>query len=379
MHGIFEQIPSGHLRGKGCSKCANETTRKKLVHTLETFIEKAKKTHGDKYNYSLVNYVNSQTKVKIICSKHGEFEQLPYDHISNHGCYKCTSSISKLEKEVVLFLDDLNINTITSSHSIISPNQLDIYIPSHKLAIEFNGLYWHSEQYIDKNYHLNKTLACEKQDIHLIHIFEDEWIYKKDIVKSRLRNILGLTQEKIFGRKCIVKELTPLDSKTFLDSNHLQGNTNSSVRLGLYYNNELVSVMLFNRPRLGIGSMHDGYELSRFSNKLDTSVIGGADKLLQHFVKTYHPTQIVSYADRRWSQGGLYEKLGFNLIRKNKPNPWYIIGKTRKHRFGFRKSILVKQGFDKEKSARQIMLERGIYRIYDCGTVTYNLKTQIIL
>lgn len=132
--------------------------------------------------------------------------------------------------------------------------------------------------------------------------------------------------------------------------------------------------MLFNKPRLGIGVDYDGYELSRFCNKLNTNVIGGADKLLKYFIKTYQPKQIISYADRRWSQGNLYQKLGFKETHINKPNYWYIIGKIRKHRFGFRKNLLKKQGFDTEnKTEHEIMLGRKIYRIYDCGTITYKL------
>jgi len=259
--------------------------------------------------------------------------------------------------------------------SIIKPNQLDIFIPSHNLAIEFNGLYWHSEQYKPNNYHLNKTESCEKQGIQLIHIFEDEWLFKQDIVKSRLLNIIGLTQNKIYARKTEIKEVLSLQSKEFLTKNHIQGSINAGIKLGLYYNDELVSVMLFNKPRLGIGTSYDGYELSRFCNKLNTNVIGGADKLLKYFIKSYQPNQIISYADRRWSQGNLYEKLGFELKVVNKPNYSYICGKIRKHRFGFRKELLKKEGFDTiNKTEHQIMLDRGIYRIYDCGTKTYQLK-----
>lgn len=130
--------------------------------------------------------------------------------------------------------------------------------------------------------------------------------------------------------------------------------------------------MLFNKPRLGIGNTYDGYELSRFANKLNTSVIGGADKLLKYFIKHYKPKEIISYADRRWSQGGLYNKLGFEETHKNNPNYWYIINNVRKHRFGFRKHKLKDAGYDTmTKTEHQIMLERKIYRIYDSGTITY--------
>jgi len=370
-HGIFEQLPYSHIRGKGCVKCGINETKKELTKSVDDFIEECNDKHNYKYDYSLVNYIGSHNKVKIICPKHGEFEQLPYDHISGHGCEKCSSSISKLETEIDLFLKKLNLDTITSSMSIISPNQLDIYIPSKKLAIEFNGLYWHNELHVDKNYHLNKTELCEKLGIQLIHIFEDEWLYKEDIVKSRLRNILGLTENKIFGRKCIIKEITPKESKEFLNKNHIQGSVNSKIKLGLYYEGELVSLMSFNHIRNN--SNDNSYDLVRFCNKLNTNIIGGADKLLKYFINNYKPKQIISYADRRWSQGNLYEKLGFNFIHYSKPNYFYIIGKNRKHKSNFKYKLLVKQGFDKNKKEHQIMIDRGIYRIYDCGVKKYEL------
>ena len=161
----------------------------------------------NKYIYDNVNYINSHTKVKIICPVHGEFEQMPYDHVSKHGCVKCSSSISTDEKLINNFLIENGLTTVTSSKSIISPNQIDIFVPSHNLAIEYNGLYWHNETKVNDDYHLNKTELCEKKGIRLIHIFEDEWVNKPYIFKSRLINILGLTKNKIYARKCIIKEL----------------------------------------------------------------------------------------------------------------------------------------------------------------------------
>jgi hypothetical protein len=211
--------------------------------------------------------------------------------------------------------------------------------------------------------------------IQLIHIFEDEWLNKEEIVKSRLRNILGLTSELIHARKCEIRDVSASESKIFLDNNHLQGSISVSIRLGLYFNDELVSIMLFNRPRVGIGSKYDGYELSRFCNKLNTNVIGGASKLLKHFIKVYKPNEIISYADRRWSSGDLYEKLGFEFIHNSKPNYFYIIKNERKHRFLFRKDKLIKDGYDSSLTEKEIMLSRNIYRIYDCGSKKYLLTS----
>ena len=141
----------------------------------------------------------------------------------------------------------------------------------------------------------------------------------------------------------------------------------------MYYNDELVSLMTFGNLRKNLNQKNEEnvYELLRFCNKLDTNVVGGADKQLKYFIKTYNPNQIISYADRRWSQGNLYEKLNFKFIHNTKPNYFYVIKNKRENRFNHRKDILVKQGYDKNKSEHEIMKERGIYRIYDCGSKKY--------
>ena len=372
-HGEFEQQPCEHIIGHGCRNCSNDKIRKSKIF----FINESNILHNKKYNYSLVDYENSSKKIKIICPEHGEFEQTPNNHLSKkQGCPKCSLKYNKSENELKDFIKLLGIDIIENSRNIISPLELDIFIPSKKLAIEYNGLHWHSELYKDDNYHLNKTQECEKQGIQVIHIFEDEWLDKKDIVKSRLMNILGLTPNKIYARKTEIREVSPKDAKQFIDENHLQGNVNAKIKLGLYYNNELVSIMTFGslRNTLGNKSKEKEYELYRFCNKINTSVIGGADKLLKHFIKTYEPKQIISYADRRWSQGGLYQKLGFQFIHNSPKSFSYIINNKREFRFKYRKDVLIKQGFDPNKTAREIMLNRKLYRIYDCGSKKYLLN-----
>ena len=373
IHGEFEQQPVEHLSGRGCRSCSND----RFKQTICEFKDKSNLIHDNKYDYSLVEYKNSTIDVDIICNKHGIFSQSPNNHISKkQDCPKCALKYDKTEGDIKEFIKSLNLNFISNSKKIIPPLELDIYIPSHNIAIEFNGLYWHSELFKDKNYHLDKTNVCNEKKIQLIHIFEDEWINNKDIVKSRLQNLLGLTPNKIYGRKTLVKEVSPKETKLFLDENHIQGNVNSKIKLGLYYNNELVSLMTFGNLRKVLGNKkndneYNSYELLRFCNKLNTNVIGGADKLLKHFVFNYNPNKIISYADRRWSQGKLYEKLGFTFTHFSKPNYFYIVDKIRKYRFKYRKDILVKEGYDSTKTERQIMLDRGINRIYDCGTIAY--------
>jgi hypothetical protein len=371
IHGIFNQSPTNHLQGNGCPKCKCASISYKKTNTQDEYIIKAKAVHGFKYDYSSIEYLGNIKNITITCSEHGEFSQLASSHLQGTGCPKCGLKYDKSEGEVKDFIESIGLTYIENTKKIISPLELDIYISSHNIAIEFDGLYWHSEIHKPSNYHLNKTELCDKQGIKLIHIFEDEWRDKQDIVKSRLMNILGLTSYKIYGRKTQIREVSSKDSMCFLNNNHIQGNVNSSIKLGLYYNDELVSLMTFGKGRIVMGGDSNQYELLRFCNKLNTSVIGGADKLLKYFIKTYNPIEIISYADRRWSQGDLYDKLGFINTHNSRPNYHYIINNKRKHRFSFRKSILVKQGYNKDLTEHQIMLERKIYRIYDCGTMVY--------
>lgn len=377
VHGVFQLTPDKHLSGQECPTCTMDKFKKSVSKKNEQFINEAINLNGEKYDYSLVDYTNSSTKIKIICPIHGVFEQTPSNHLyQNQDCPKCSIKNIKSENKIKSFVTSLNLITINNNKTLIKPYELDIFIPSHNIAIEYDGLYWHSELHKDKNYHLNKTESCEKQGIKLIHIFEDEWLHKQDIVKSRLKNILGLTETKIFARKCVIKEVPSKDSKLFLDNNHIQGNVNAKIKLGLYYDNELVSIMTFGglRKTMGNNTKEGVYELMRFCNKLDTTIIGSASRLLSYFIKTYKPIQIVSYADRRWSDGGLYETLGFEFKHNSEPNYFYILRQKREYRFNFRKSELIKQGFDSTKSEHQIMLERGIYRIYDCGNKRYEMN-----
>ena len=378
-HGEFWQLPHAHLNGQGCSECAKLKLQKKFQLSKEDFIKRARKIHGDKYDYSKVNYINYKTKVEIICPKHGGFWQTPGCHFKCDGCPTCKGemSVSKQELDIAKYIKSISDTVINlNDRQIISPMELDIYLPFYNIAIEYDGLYWHSSKKVDKKYHVLKTNLCEKKDIRLIHVFEDEWLYKQNIVKSRIKTILDIIDNKIYARKCIIKEVTFKDSKDFLEENHIQGNINGKYRYGLYFNNELVSLMVFESKRKSLGLINekDSYEMLRFCNKLNTTVVGGASKLLKYFIKLHKPKEIISYCDRRWSQGDMYEKLGFKLEHVSKPNYFYIVNGHRENRFKYRKSELVKQGFDKNKTEEQIMNERRIKKIYDCGTKVYKMN-----
>lgn len=378
IHGEFHQTPKNHLKRRGCSECGKEKRAEKRTSNTQEFIQKSIETHGDKYSYDKVKYIRAHLKVEIICENHGSFYQVPTNHIQGAGCIRCSNTgVSDLEEEVFNFVNEIEYSK-QSDRTILKGRELDIYVPSKKLAIEYNGLYWHSDLYKESNYHLKKTIDCRDKGIQLIHIFEDEWVNKKEIVKSRLKNLLG-GSTRIYARKCILKEVSTKDKTKFLEENHIQGAVGSNINLGLYFNGELVSIMTFGKLRKNLGQSHkDGsWELLRFCNKLNTSVVGGAGKLLKYFETNYSPKNIISYADLRWSQGNLYEQLKFNKESETVPNYFYTTSSNsmiRESRFKYRKDILVSEGFDKNKSEREIMKERGYIRVYDCGSIKYSKK-----
>ncbi|MAX51579.1 MAG: hypothetical protein CMH22_06325 [Methylophaga sp.] len=376
-HGEFKKEAYRHLQGEGCQKCSRE----KGSRTTEEFIEKSVELYGNLDSYDKVDYINSIKKVLIKCNKHNTYhETSPGNYLAGHRCPTCglensTNFQSKAELEIKNFISQYE-KTKGSVKSLVKGSELDIVIKSKKLAVEYDGLYWHSDKFKPKKYHLDKTEKCLDLGYQLIHIFSDEWHNKKDIVKSRLKNIIGYNDNRIYARKCEIKEVDSKDSMKFLEENHIQGKLGGTYKIGLYYNDELVSLMTFGNLRKNMGRIKkEGvYELLRFCNLKNTSVIGGASKLLTYFEKNYQPKEIISYADLRWSKGDLYETLGFKLEHKTKPNYFYIKGKKRENRFKYRKSELVKEGFDKNKSEREIMEERGYSRIYDCGSLLYTKK-----
>jgi hypothetical protein len=211
--------------------------------------------------------------------------------IKSNICLICNPILngkSKMELEILEFIKiNYNGNIITSDRNILDGNELDIYLPDMNLAFEFNGLYWHSELYKDKNYHLNKTNKCLDLNINLVHIWEDDWLFKQDIVKSIILNKLGKSS-RIFARKCNIKIPSNDEVREFLSKNHIQGFVGSKVKIGLYYNDSLVSIMTFGNLRKSLAqkSIENTYELLRFCNVLNTSVIGGASKLSNVIILT---------------------------------------------------------------------------------------------
>jgi hypothetical protein len=263
------------------------------------------------------------------------------------------------------------INSVYSGEIIQSYRdgyEIDIYLPELNLGFEFNGLYFHSEKFKDKNYHINKTDYFKDRGVRIIHIWEDDWIHRNNIIKSQINNWLGISN-KLWARKCEVKIIkNNKHVSNFLNNNHIQGNGRSSVKIGLFYNKEIVSIMTFNHleGRNKMSSNH--WNINRFCNKKDVSVIGGASKILKYFIKEYSPNRIISYADNDWSNGNMYNKLGFSISKTPKPDYKYIVGGKRIHKSNFKKSKL-KTNLTENKHMKNM----NVLRIWDCGKIKFEL------
>jgi hypothetical protein len=250
----------------------------------------------------------------------------------------------------------------------------NFYIPELNLALKFVDLFSHCELHVDKKYQLNSYLEYEKANIHIVQIFEDLWTTKNENIKSRLSNLFG-NSKQIYARKCevvVFKEKDTTFVGDFIEKNHLQGKIGSSVKLGLKFEGEVVTVMTFGKLRKNLGQIGgpNDYELLRFCNKMGTSVIGGASKLFKYFMSNYNPESVTSYADMMWSSSeNIYKKLGLQMMHKSAPSYFYINNTTRKNRFGYRKDVLLSCGYNGEYwGEHDICYVNGLYRIYDVGT-----------
>lgn len=358
---------------------------KKLKEVLPSIkLEKTKKRITD-LGYVVISIKNNS--FKLICPKCKKEFNISSTLFNQRNrfdidpCLLCNpnNNGSFFESSVFDFVKNNYNGVIKDKCREFKKYEIDIYLPELNIGFECNGLWWHSERYKENNYHKEKNKFFESKGIQIIHIWEDDWKFKKDILKSRIVNLLGNSTRKIWGRKCKIKELTPSVYKEFVDKNHLQGYVPSKYKIGLYFGNELVSVISFSKTRRNLGYKNtdeDVFELLRFCSKLNTNVVGGSSKLLKYFIKTYKSSRIISYASKDWSTGNLYEKIGFNKVKETVPNYFYFHKDEglRINRFNFRKDVLVKEGYDKNKSEHQIMNDRGYYRVYDTGSLLFEMN-----
>lgn len=329
----------------------------------------------DETDYSGV----SDSRYKFECTVCSSSFEDYLDNGHQPVCRKCypTKLVSSMEDEIVEYIRGAYDGEILrNSRTIIPPKELDIYLPERKLAIEINGVYFHTEVTGGKrkNYHISKTDACDKIGIDLIHITDVEWETKKDILLGILKTKLGGNLTRIFARNTDLREISYTDYVEFTESNHLQGSAKASIRYGLYHNNELVSIMSFAKGRYE----KNCYEMVRYCTRHDLTIVGGFAKLLRKFTESHPNIRLISYCDRRYFNGNIYTSNGFVLIHKTVPGYDYvskngsIYGRTefQKHKLSSRLPI-----FDSNLSEWANMKNNGWDRIWNCGNYKFELFT----
>mgnify|MGYP003974068031 CR=1 FL=1 len=290
-------------------------------------------------------------------------------------CPKCHPTAnyggqSTVEKDIIAYIRTIyNGEIVENTRDIISPKEIDIYLPAIKLGIEVCGVYWHSDlRNPDIYYHQNKFIQCQEQNITLLTILDYEWFKKHDQCKNMLLYRLSDTNERIGARKCVIKRISAKEARPFVDSIHIQGFRPATCHYGMFYNDALVSYMSISKDRFAKTEFN---EIVRFCSK--HNVVGAFSKFVSR-VKQDFGTEIKSYVDLRWGNGKSYDLNGFKIVDISKPGYWYYVDGVMYHRLSFTKKKLIKEGYSKDSTEFEIMNKRGALRFWDCGVKKYELQ-----
>lgn len=357
------------------------------IHILKSLIEKQSIKLESQFNLWKKTYENMESNIEYYIQENNKktlkhisqennvsVEQLKKLFHSNNVPVKLHSyNKSKGELECKKFIQNLGFDCFSMILSKIY--EIDCYVPNIRFGVEYCGEYWHRYQpsKANKYYHKNKYILCEKNNIELMTIFAHEWETKQNLIESMIRSRLGLNT-KIHGRSCEIQQITSNEANNFHKQNHMSGSLNSSVNIGLFKNNELISVISFIKSRFD--KKYD-YEIGRFSTKMNITIVGGLSKLFTYFVKTYKPKSVVTYADLRFGSGKAYKKIGFEYVGTTVPNYFYFKknGYELENRMRYQKEKLKKfASYDVNKTEFEIMEKENYYRLYDCGNKKYVWK-----
>lgn len=333
----------------------------------------------DKLGFDLLNFDGWVVQVGCRkCNTVFEYTRQYYTDSKRHGamcpgCYPRAQSVSESERHLREFINDIGIEYLCNVRSVIAPQELDIYIPDKKIAIEFNGSYWHSENNgKDKNYHNSKTKACADKGIQLIHIWEHDWNTKQELIKSRIKAKLGINK-RIYARTTTILEVGNVTATKFLNENHIQGSCPASLKYGLFHGTELVALMTFGKSRY---KKDIDWELIRYCSKQGINVVGGASRLLKRFMET-NAGGVISYSDRMWNNGGLYNAIGFEYSHTSEPAYYYTRDYVSfENRVKYQKHKLPKllESFNADKTEWENMQANRYDRIWDCGNDVWILR-----
>lgn len=441
LHGEFKQLPSNHLKGHvGCQGCNGQSSI-----TVESFIQKSKEVHGERvvdysflpdtlknmhqkvmlrcvkhdrmyeveinshlrgrvgcdlcspsakmskdrflhksppelkvlnFDYGHIDWENVNVrskKEKIICPVHGEFHQSLEHHLSGkNGCSRCSrTQVSAEEKSLADFVESLGVEIVRNDRNVLDGKELDIYIPSHNVAIEYNGVFWHSENMgRGKWYHYNKWKDCHDEGVRLLTIWSDDYNRKRNIVHSHIKHVLGLSDnKKIPARKCVVRMVNSSVARQFFNNNHIQGFVPSTYYVSLQYDDHVVAVASF------LTSGED-YILTRYATS--EVVVGGHSKIVSHFERMFNYRKLITFADLCFSDGSLYETTGWVQDKIIPPSYSYCVdGYNREHKFSFRKERFKKDPslfHDEILTEKQLADINNLKRIWDCGKIRYTKK-----
>lgn len=373
-HGPFEMLAYSHLQGQGCPKCGRSVAATKVRLSKKDFLRRAKAKFGDTYTYKRLDFSKPKPVIKVGCVVHGYYKINPLKFLRSIGCPKCfpSSLISRPQKKLQDYLESKRIKVVPN-YRLSNRKHVDIYLPDHKVGIEINGLYWHSDTKKATDYHYKKTLQGKKEGIQILHFWDKELHENFDLVTSMVRSKVGKSK-RIYGRQTTVKAITSQRANAFLEDCHLQGKCQAKVSLGLFDTaDKLVAVMTFGKPRFSKG--YD-WELIRFASQRNLTVVGGASKLLSYFEREYKPKSLVSYANLRFSHGNLYKSLGFDYVSRSDPSYFYYNreGVVSRYQAQKKKQRAFLANFSENRSEYENMLVNGYRRVYDCGNLIYSKK-----
>ena len=377
-------------------KISSTFKQKRINNNFSLLINRV---HPDYIQPLLNGDINSLSEILIKCPICGEYDKHSFHNIfrinsndikpnSHNLCHKCYANISQSSPE--LEIKDI-INTmyngrcIENSRSIIPPLELDLYYPEKNIAIEFNGNYWHDENHKPKDYHFNKFKLCKDKNIRLVSIYESDWFNKRDNIISLLKNIF-IESKIIYARNCTIDKLDYKTKSAFINEYHFYGDSNQgTISYGLYYNDELVSVMSFGKLR-GQNKLHnnkDHYELVRFVTKDNVRIIGGASKLLKKFISEYQPVYIICYSDNDFFTGETYNKLGFKLKSLGESIDYqWVKGTKALSRYECMANKLLEK-YDKYRNINitgsiedYVMHDLGYNKLYRCGNSIWEYRQE---
>lgn len=378
-HGSFFQLSRDHINGHGCTKCYTDTISDRCKKSTDEVINEFVAVHGDRYDYSRVEYKTTHDQVEIVCKEHGPFFQVAKTHVGGCGCPLCVNLKNpKANQEIAELVRSFGHTPIREYQFNGDRRSIDVFEPETSLGIEHNGLIWHSEMYrSDARQHMAKKKAdAAAKGIRLIHIMEDEWRDRRPACEMLIAHALGKC-ERINARDCQYEERPRGDKEAedFLNATHIQGASNAAFYAVLKYQDRMVMVMSLDMLRSNRkNSDRNKWELVRMASSVQ--VRGGATKLLTNLLRN-HPeiNHITTYCDHRLFDGRTYGLMGFTKTAEYGPDYSYVIGGNRHHKSKFQKKRIAAQfGIDMtDRTERDAMAELGYFRIWDCGKSRYEL------